>query len=333
LATHSEENCHSVHPEKAVAYFQAAMDRANAKVAKKAMLSVSSGVADAIILDSGATGHYLKHRSYFTSFKPISSTVFAANGTGIPILGEGSAVIQAAAGPIEISKAYFVPDLSNSLMPLTHYLQEGYSLIPHDQGNRFSFEKGNHILCTGTTSENVLTIDQNTPKAFAVINDPITLHNSLGHPSLPYLKAAYPTLAIKELQCDNCDLSKMHQQPFSGHFPQAEVLLNCIHMDLCGPITPATRGGNRYFLKIIDGHSKFRFIFPMPSKSDTFCHFITFLNRAETFTGQKLKSVVSDNGGEFVNKRFFDLFRQKGITHHTTAPYTPQQNPFAERGN
>jgi transposase InsO family protein len=332
-ATHSEDDCHSVHPEKAVAYFQAAMDRANARVAKKAMLSVNSGVADSIILDSGATGHYLKHRSYFTTFQTYSSTVYAANGSAIPILGEGSATINTPTGQIKIAQAYFVPDLSNSLLPLTHYLQRGYTLSPSDSGTQFCFKKDSHILCTGTTSESVLTIDTITPRAFATLADPIILHNSLGHPSLPYLKAAYPELSIKDLQCNNCDLAKMHQQPFPGHFPKVDGLLDCVHMDLCGPITPATRGGNRYFLKIVDGHSKFRFIFPMPSKSDTYDHFLTFLNRAETFTGRQLKSVVSDNGGEFVNKRFADLYQKRGITHHTSAPYTPQQNPFAERGN
>jgi hypothetical protein len=62
---HSEENCHAAHPEIAATFYQAAMDRANTRVAKKAMLSAHSGVANTIILDSGATGHYLRHRSYF----------------------------------------------------------------------------------------------------------------------------------------------------------------------------------------------------------------------------------------------------------------------------
>jgi transposase InsO family protein len=104
-------------------------------------------------------------------------------------------------------------------------------------------------------------------------------------------------------------------------------------MDVCGPITPATCGGNRYFLKIIDGHSKYRFIFPMSNKSQSFDFFLIFLHKAENYTGQTLKSVVSDNGGEFVNNRFKELFNSRGIVHHTTSPYTPQQNPFAERGN
>jgi transposase InsO family protein len=104
-------------------------------------------------------------------------------------------------------------------------------------------------------------------------------------------------------------------------------------MDLCGPITPISRGGNRYFLKIIDGYTKYRFVFPMRCKSDTFRNFQIFLNQAETHTGLKLKNVVSDNGGEFCNKQFKHLFEERGIQHLTSAPYTPQQNPMAERGN
>jgi transposase InsO family protein len=60
---------------------------------------------------------------------------------------------------------------------------------------------------------------------------------------------------------------------------------------------------------------------------------MTFLNHAENHTGHTLKLVVSDTGEEFVNHQFADLYNSRGIIHHTSAPYTPQQNPFAERGN
>ncbi|MBW0538675.1 hypothetical protein O181_078390 [Austropuccinia psidii MF-1] len=54
---------------------------------------------------------------------------------------------------------------------------------------------------------------------------------------------------------------------------------------------------------------------------------------AENQTGQKIKAVVSDNGGEFINKNFSEFFEKHGIIHLPTAPYTPQQNPVAERAN
>ncbi|MBW0484642.1 hypothetical protein O181_024357 [Austropuccinia psidii MF-1] len=40
-----------------------------------------------------------------------------------------------------------------------------------------------------------------------------------------------------------------------------------------------------------------------------------------------------DNGGEFISSRFETLFKACVIIPHYTAPYTPQQNPFSERGN
>jgi hypothetical protein len=168
-----------------------------------------------------------------------------------------------ATGPIEISLAYFVPDLSNSLLPLTHYVWLGYALITDKTSLFFECKKGNSTLCTGTTVKKVLIIDLLTPKAFLVKSDPIALHNSLGHPSLPYLKAAYPNLHITSLDFHVCNVSKMHWQPFPGSFPLVKHLLDRIHMDICGPITPASQEGNIYFLKIIDSHSKFRFIYPI----------------------------------------------------------------------
>jgi hypothetical protein len=234
-----------------------------------------------------------------------------------------------------------VPKLSNLLLPLTHQaiqlapsdVQQGYAITPSADGNHFVCHKGNHISCSGTTCKEVLIVNLLQPRAFSVKTDPNVLHNALGHPSLPYLKAAYPEIHISSVGCCICDVSKMHQQPFPGSFPPVQHVLNIIHMDICGPITPASRGGNQYFLKIIDGHSKFRFIYPMPRKSNTYSHFLTFLNRAENFTGHSFKAVVSANSGEFINHKFAKLFQTCGIIHHTTAPYTPQQNPFAQRGN
>ena len=49
----------------------------------------------------------------------------------------------------------------------------------------------------------------------------------------------------------------------------------------------------------------------------------------ETRFNIKIKGVYSDNGGEFTALRPF--FTTHGISHYTTAPYTPQQNGVSER--
>lgn len=53
----------------------------------------------------------------------------------------------------------------------------------------------------------------------------------------------------------------------------------------------------------------------------------------ENFHSRPIKKLVSDGGGEYVNREFSQWLVTKGITHQVTAPYTPQQNGVSERGN
>ena len=49
--------------------------------------------------------------------------------------------------------------------------------------------------------------------------------------------------------------------------------------------------------------------------------------------GSGLKVIRTDNGGEFKSEAFESWTRRKGITHHFTSVYTPEQNPEGERMN
>lgn len=246
-------------------------------------------------------------------------------------MGWGQATLKLQNKDLKIKRAFHAPSLSYSLIPLLLYVQQGYSLLPTPQG--FKCCKEGHKLFSGSIVENLLVIHQRTERALTTLPNSVQLHQALGHPSQPYLEAAHPTLTPEKVECTSCDLAKMHRQPFPGTFPRATTKLKVIHMDLCGPITPTSRGGNKYFLKIVDGYSKYRFLFTMERKSQTFELVQQFLKLAETQSGECVKFVVSNNGGEFISKTLEELFKNKGIAHLRSAPYTPQQNPFAERGN
>lgn len=58
-----------------------------------------------------------------------------------------------------------------------------------------------------------------------------------------------------------------------------------------------------------------------------------FTTLIENQTGPRIKAIVNDNGGEYTPKAFRKFITEHGIRIHLTAPYTPQQNPVAERGN
>lgn len=53
----------------------------------------------------------------------------------------------------------------------------------------------------------------------------------------------------------------------------------------------------------------------------------------EIQVGMRVKTVRTDRGTEYVNTELTNYIVNKGITHHTTAPDTPEQNGVAERLN
>jgi transposase InsO family protein len=92
-------------------------------------------------------------------------------------------------------------------------------------------------------------------------------------------------------------------------------------------------GGSRYFLTFIDDKSRKIFIYFLQNKSgwEESRAFQDFKNLAETQTGRKLKILRTDNGTEYKNSKFQEIFRQNGIVHQTTNVHTPEQNGLSER--
>jgi transposase InsO family protein len=67
----------------------------------------------------------------------------------------------------------------------------------------------------------------------------------------------------------------------------------------------------------------------MATKSGVSNIFLYFKKFVKTRFQKLIKTLYSDNGGEFIALRSYSLHH--GITHYTTAPYTPQQNGISER--
>ena len=53
----------------------------------------------------------------------------------------------------------------------------------------------------------------------------------------------------------------------------------------------------------------------------------------EKQTGQSIKILRTDRGGEYESKEFIQYLKDSGIVHERTIPDTPQQNGLAERFN
>ena len=69
--------------------------------------------------------------------------------------------------------------------------------------------------------------------------------------------------------CDSCLAEKQRRLPFpKASKYRAKDALELIHGDLYGPITPATNGGRRYFLLLMDDCSRYIWLQLLTSKDE-----------------------------------------------------------------
>ena len=77
----------------------------------------------------------------------------------------------------------------------------------------------------------------------------------------------------------------------------AEHGLELAHGDLCGPITLATLRRKRFFLLIVDDHSRYMWLEVLKSKDEVFKYFKKIKVAVENKMGVKLKVFHTDRGG------------------------------------
>jgi transposase InsO family protein len=109
--------------------------------------------------------------------------------------------------------------------------------------------------------------------------------------------------------------------------------LEMLYMDLFGPITYISIGGNKYGLVIVNDYFRFTWVFFLQDKSETQEVLKKFLKRAQHEFDAKVKKIRSDYITEFKNTKVKDFLDKEDIKHEFLAPYTPQQNGMAERKN
>jgi transposase InsO family protein len=156
--------------------------------------------------------------------------------------------------------------------------------------------------------------------------------------SLKELDAMVDGMNLKEVPlhqiCEGCVKGKHQRTSFpKDGATRASQLLEIVHTDVCGPMKTTLHGGARYFLTFIDDFSRKTHVYLLKAKGEAFEKFKQYKALAENEIGHKIKVLRSDNGGEFVSKKFDAFLAECGIQRQTSAPYSPQQNGVAERAN
>ena len=172
-------------------------------------------------------------------------------------------------------------------------------------------------------------------------NDDASLwHNRLDHMSQKGMKELLSKKKLSELKnvhfdmCESCIMGKQKKLSFfTGGKKLRATKFDMVHIDSWGPYRVASLGGSRYYITFIDDCSRKVWVYFLKNKSDVFDTFKMCKAMVEIETGLRLKCLMSDNCGEYIDRGFKEYCVVNGIRMEKTIPRTPQQNGVAKHMN
>uniref|UniRef100_A0ACD5X227 Uncharacterized protein n=1 Tax=Avena sativa TaxID=4498 RepID=A0ACD5X227_AVESA len=299
-------------------------------------------------LDTGASNHMTGDRKAFADLdEKVTGSVKFGDNSVVSICGRGTVMFTSRGGEHRaLTEVYFIPRLKTSIISLGQLDENGCETMIRD-GTMHVRDRNRRLLAKVERSRNRLY------KVPLQIAQPICLsarrgsdawrwHERLGHQHFAALEKMARTSMVRGLPkidhvdelCDACLAGKQRRAPF----PQTDKFramekLELVHGDLCGPISPPTPGGKRYFLLLVDDHSRYMWLTLLASKDEAEAAIKRFKASAEVQSGCKLRTMRTDRGGEFTSKDFDAYCAEHGVQRHLSAPYSPQQNGVVERRN
>lgn len=95
--------------------------------------------------------------------------------------------------------------------------------------------------------------------------------------------------------CKGGALGNNTKRPFGSNASRPKEILDLIHSDVCGPMTPNLLGGQLYYVTFIDDCSRKTWVYLMKSKDEVFTKFQEFNVEVENLTWRRIKILRFDN--------------------------------------
>ena len=309
------------------------------------------------VIDSGASHSVCNDKALFKggvqmwmvdSYKKVH---FGESGRFTMAVGRGNVVLWCNNREIEIQNVLYVPAMSMNLLSVSTITHSGCEVsftgdtcrVKYDGDLLMEAHKRDGLYMMRLNASAMVSRGESSELDRASIAAELW-HRRFGHLSYSSLDKLHSgglvaglNLAhgafksIRDDVCKPCMLSKQARQPFGTSTRPAHRPLELVHMDVCGPLHVPSMGGCRYFATLLDDFSKMSVVRPVAYKSQVASVVVETLVLLQNQCGQKVKRVRTDNGGEYINRELGSYFKEHGIMHEVTAPYTPEQNGAAER--
>ena len=195
-------------------------------------------------------------------------------------------------------------------------------LVRHVTSNKSPLFKRNAILVPEKFKEAVFFWSHRHPSAGHFSAQPTVMRAQAKW----YYPGMTSDLKRKIRLCTDCLAKDRVKSKDCAHRPRKSGFPGeRLNIDLVGPL-PLTSSGNRYILTIEDSFSRFVQAIPIRSKESKEVADAMIERHICTF-GCPLE-ILSDQGGEFVNRTWEELCRRLEIRKKKTPPYNPNSNPI-----
>ena len=205
-------------------------------------------------------------------------------------------------------------------------------------------DKAGTILLQAPKYHGLYRVD-NQPAEFTtcICLDSFEMHKWLGHISQKSMKVLFDQglvlgLELKTLKdkivCDACIKSKITCKPLPKESRErTKELGEHVYTDVWGPAHHVTINNKYYYISFTDDYLRESVIYLMKHKSEAFEKYKIYEAMIKTQRNVKIKSLVSDRGGEYTSCEFKQHLDKQGTAQKLTVHDTPESNGIAERLN
>ncbi|KFD60150.1 hypothetical protein M514_27678 [Trichuris suis] len=301
------------------------------------------------LVDSGASSRMTSEKTFFKSLRPYKQQIYLANGASVYTAGIGDGWLQCRLPngrmqQVQLKNVLYVPVIQGNLLSVRQIVQHGFRVIFEDTACTVS--RRSRVVAYAVRHGSLYELDCVAAEDSARVATSATClhrwHRRLGHRDLSGIKRLLSEglatgidvkMCGKSVICESCVKGKITQKRFQKGMRRSVRPLDLVHSDLCGPMPTITPSGNRYMLTLIDDYSRFTVVRLLRSKDEVTGAIMEYVAKMKNRFGRKPIAFRTDNGGEYAGQQLKKYFREEGIEHQTTIPYTPQQNGVAERKN
>ncbi|KAD4586165.1 hypothetical protein E3N88_23766 [Mikania micrantha] len=302
---------------------------------------------DVWYLDNGASNHMTGQKEIFAELDGSVTGVRFGDGSKMEIKGKGTLLCECENGDqLLIPDVYYIPALPSSILSIGQMTEEGYDVSIKDDFLKLRDEQGRLLMKVKRSPNHLYKIKITSAKTVCLSSkleeEAWIWHVRLGHVNIQLLESmarrgcvkGLPVLTHPRQVCEGCLLAKQTRGSFSKEAQwRAKEPLELLHADLCGPITPLSKGGNRYIFLIVDDFSRYMWVYLLKAKDEALSKFKIFKTEVEKETGFAIKMLRTDQGCEFNSDAFKLFYQETGIRRQRTTPYIPQHNGVVERRN